>query len=189
MAGDSLRMAMVAGEASGDLLAGLLLEGSRQRWPQLQSDGIGGPRMQEQGFVAHWPSEALAVHGYSLEVLGKVYGIWKIRNQLRERLLRDRPDVFVGVDAPDFNLGLEQSLREQGIPTVHFVCPSIWACRARAPDPAQRRPCAVPVPVRAGAVAATRYPEHLCWPSAGSRAAAGAGSHGSPAGAGFARIG
>ena len=130
MAGDSLRMAMVAGEASGDLLAGLLLEGSRQRWPQLQSDGIGGPRMQEQGFVAHWPSEALAVHGYSLEVLGKVYGIWKIRNQLRERLLRDRPDVFVGVDAPDFNLGLEQSLREQGIPTVHFVCPSIWAWRA-----------------------------------------------------------
>ncbi|MDO5653935.1 MAG: lipid-A-disaccharide synthase [Brachymonas sp.] len=124
-----LRLAMVAGEASGDLLASLLLQGARAHWPALQASGIGGPRMQAEGFVAHWPSEKLAVHGFSLEVLKRVAGIWRIRNQLRARLLQERPDVFIGVDAPDFNLGLEESLREKGIKTVHFVCPSIWAWR------------------------------------------------------------
>lgn len=121
---------MVAGEASGDLLAGLVLDGLRTRWPGLQASGIGGPQMAQRGFQADWPSERLAVHGYSIEVFKRVAGLLRIRKQLRERLLRERPSVFIGVDAPDFNLGLEAALKAQGIPTVHFVCPSIWAWRA-----------------------------------------------------------
>ena len=120
---------MVAGETSGDLLAGLLLDGMQQQWPGVSSYGIGGPCMQQRGFEALWPSERLAVHGYSFEVLIRLWDILSIRKQLRARLLQDRPDVFVGVDAPDFNLGLEQDLRAAGIKTVHFVCPSIWAWR------------------------------------------------------------
>ena len=124
------QVAMVAGEASGDLLAGLVLDGLRIRWPDLQSSGIGGPQMARRGFQAHWPSERLAVHGYSFEVFKRLAGLLRMRKQLRERLLHERPDVFIGVDAPDFNLGLEAALKAQGIPTVHFVCPSIWAWRA-----------------------------------------------------------
>ncbi|WP_040437178.1 lipid-A-disaccharide synthase, partial [Melaminivora alkalimesophila] len=125
------RVVMVAGETSGDLLAGLLLDGLRAQWPQVASMGIGGPRMAERGFDAWWPSERLAVHGYSVELVRRLAGILRIRRQLRARLLGgDRPDVFIGVDAPDFNLGLEAELRAAGIRTVHFVCPSIWAWRA-----------------------------------------------------------
>ncbi|MNZ04089.1 Lipid-A-disaccharide synthase [compost metagenome] len=123
------RVAMVAGETSGDLLAGLLLDGIQRQWPQIQSFGIGGAHMQQRGFNALWPSERLAVHGYSFEVLMRLWDIVSIRKQLRVQLLNDRPDVFVGIDAPDFNLGLEQDLRAAGIKTVHFVCPSIWAWR------------------------------------------------------------
>jgi len=124
------RVAMVAGETSGDLLAGLLLDGLRAKWPGLPSAGIGGPRMAERGFDAWWPSERLAVHGYSLELARRLWGIVQIRKQLRARLLADRPGVFIGVDAPDFNLGLERDLRAAGVKTAHFVCPSIWAWRA-----------------------------------------------------------
>ena len=120
---------MVAGETSGDLLAGLLLQGLQARWPGLSAAGIGGPRMVAQGFDAWWPSERLAVRGY-VEVLRHYRGIVAIRAQLQQSLLRQRPDVFVGVDAPDFNLDLERHLKQAGIPTVHFVCPSVWAWRA-----------------------------------------------------------
>lgn len=123
------RVAMVAGETSGDLLASLLLGGLKARWPGLASMGIGGARMVQQGLDAWWDSERLAVHGYSLEMWLRLAGILRIRRQLRARLLAQRPDVFIGVDAPDFNLGLEQGLRAQGVKTVHFVCPSIWAWR------------------------------------------------------------
>jgi lipid-A-disaccharide synthase len=123
------RFALVAGETSGDLLAGLLLNGLRQRWPDLQAAGIGGSRMIEQGFDAWWPSEKLAVRGY-VEVLRHYREIVGIRGQLKQRLLgADRPDVFIGVDAPDFNLDLEAALKARGIRTVHFVCPSVWAWR------------------------------------------------------------
>jgi len=123
---------MVAGETSGDLLAGLLLDGLRVQWPDVASMGIGGPRMQERGFDAWWPSERLAVHGYSVELVRRLLGLVRIRKALGTRLLTtDRPDVFIGVDAPDFNLGLEARLRAQGVKTVHFVCPSIWAWRAK----------------------------------------------------------
>ena len=120
---------MVAGEASGDLLAGLLLEGMRARWPRLQAQGIGGPRMNAQGFDAWWPHDKLAVRGY-VEVLMHYREIVGIRKQLAQRLLADPPRAFIGVDAPDFNLDLEGQLREKGIKTVHFICPSIWAWRA-----------------------------------------------------------
>jgi len=123
------RVAMVAGETSGDLLAGLLLGGMRTRWPELTASGIGGPKMAAHGFQAHWPYEKLAVHGFNLEVLRRFREIWGIREQLAARLLQERPDVFIGVDAPDFNLGLEARLKAQGIKTVHFVSPSIWAWR------------------------------------------------------------
>ncbi len=122
-------IAMVAGEASGDLLAGLMLEGLRQRWPQLTSFGIGGPQMARHGFDAWWPHHKLSVHGFGWEVLRRYREIVGIRKQLQTRLLEQRPDAFIGVDAPDFNLDLERNLRATGIKTVHFVCPSIWAWR------------------------------------------------------------
>ena len=121
--------AMVAGEASGDMLAGLLLQGLRQRWPQANAHGIGGPRMAEQGFEAWWPHERLAVRGY-VEVLRHYRDIVAIRRELCARLLANPPAIFVGVDAPDFNLDLERQLLLKGVPTVHFVCPSVWAWRA-----------------------------------------------------------
>lgn len=122
------RLAMVAGEASGDLLAGLLLGGLRERWPDLRAVGIGGPKMLAQGFETWWPQDRLAVRGY-VEVLRHYRGIAAIRRQLAERLLAKPPQAFIGVDAPDFNLGLEARLKAGGVKTVHFVCPSIWAWR------------------------------------------------------------
>ena len=124
----ALRLAMVAGEASGDLLAGLLMGGLRQRWPALQAAGIGGPKMAAQGFEAWWPHETLAVRGY-VEVLRHYRGISAIRKTMAARLIASPPQAFIGVDAPDFNLGLEAQLRRAGIKTIHFVCPSIWAWR------------------------------------------------------------
>ena len=131
-------VAMVAGEASGDLLAGLVLDGLRARWPDMQSSGIGGPQMVARGFDALWPSDRLAVHGYSIEVFKRVAGLLRMRAQLRDRLLHERPSVFIGVDAPDFNLGLETALKEGGIRTVHFVCPSIWAWGAERVEKIRR---------------------------------------------------
>ncbi len=124
----SRRVALVAGETSGDLLAGLLLQGLKGRWPDLSAVGIGGAAMAKQGFEAWWSSDKLAVRGY-VEVLRHYREIAGIRTQLRQRLLQERPDAFIGVDAPDFNLDLESSLRSAGVKTVHFICPSIWAWR------------------------------------------------------------
>jgi lipid-A-disaccharide synthase len=124
-----VRLAMVAGEASGDLLGSLLLQGLKDRWPGVQAAGIGGPRLLAQGFEAWWPSAKLSVFGY-VDALRHYRELVGIRNQLRDRLLHQRPDLFIGVDAPDFNFGLEQALKAAGVPTVHFVCPSIWAWRA-----------------------------------------------------------
>jgi lipid-A-disaccharide synthase len=123
------RIAMVAGEASGDLLAGLLLQGLHARWSGLKPAGIGGPNMQRQGFEAWWPHHKLSVHGFSWELLRRYREIIGIRKSLQIRLLQSPPDLFVGVDAPDFNLDLERNLRAAGVKTVHFVCPSVWAWR------------------------------------------------------------
>lgn len=121
--------AMVAGETSGDLLASLLIDGLKTRWPALTCGGIGGSQMIKRGFQAWWPSEKLAVRGY-VEVLRHYLEIVGIREQLKKRLLDQRPDIFIGVDAPDFNLDLEASLKAEGIKTIHFVSPSVWAWRA-----------------------------------------------------------
>ncbi|MFM1907959.1 MAG: hypothetical protein RLZZ591_1636 [Pseudomonadota bacterium] len=128
MARAPLTAALVAGEASGDLLASLLLDGLKVRWPELRTMGIGGPQMVDRGMQAWWPSDKLAVRGY-VEVLRHYREIVGIREQLKRRLLNQKPDIFIGVDAPDFNLDLEASLKHIGIPTVHFVSPSVWAWR------------------------------------------------------------
>ena len=125
---DALRLGMVAGEASGDLLASLLLQGLTARWPSLSASGIGGPKMIALGFDAWWPADKLSLFGY-VDVLLNYRELSGIRNALGDRLIAERPDVFVGVDAPDFNFGLEKRLRDARIKTVHFVCPSIWAWR------------------------------------------------------------
>lgn len=120
---------MAAGEPSGDLLAASLLGGLRTHLPDnTQYYGIGGPRMAAEGFDAHWPMEKLAVRGY-VEALKHIPEILRIRSGLRHQLLTEPPDLFIGVDAPDFNFSLEHKLRDAGIPTMHFVCPSIWAWR------------------------------------------------------------
>jgi lipid-A-disaccharide synthase len=130
MAPEAPRFAMVAGEASGDLLAGMLLAGLRARWPLLRADGIGGPQMAAHGFEAWWPHDKLAVRGY-FEVLKHYREIAGIRKALAARLLAARPDAFIGVDAPDFNLDLEARLKANGVRTIHFVSPSIWAWRGQ----------------------------------------------------------
>jgi lipid-A-disaccharide synthase len=119
----------VAGESSGDLLAGLLISGILKRWPDAHIYGIGGPAMCELGFKALWPSHKLSVRGY-FEVLKHFREILAIRRELKKTLLANPPDLFIGVDAPDFNLSLERDLKNAGIKTLHFVCPSIWAWRA-----------------------------------------------------------
>ena len=122
------RLALVAGESSGDLLAGHLLAALRARWPGLSVGGIGGAQMAAQGFDAWWPMEKLAVRGY-LEVLPRLPELLRIRRQLGDRLLAERPDLFIGVDAPDFNFDLEARLKSAGVKTLHFVSPSFWAWR------------------------------------------------------------
>jgi len=122
------RLAMVAGEPSGDLLAGLLLGGMHQRWPGSKVAGIGGPNMMARGFESWWPYQKLALHGY-VEALMNYRELLGMRNALAARLLADPPEAFIGVDAPDFNLGLEAQLKARGIKAIHFVSPSIWAWR------------------------------------------------------------
>lgn len=126
--GRVLKIAMVAGEASGDLLASHLIAALRERLPEAVFFGIGGPRMESQGFEAFWPMDRLAVMGY-VDALKNYRAIASIRHQLKKRLLQIEPDIFIGVDAPDFNLGLETDLKAAGVRTIHYVSPSIWAWR------------------------------------------------------------
>jgi len=119
---------MVAGEVSGDMLAARLLAGLRPHLPDARFHGIGGPHMQAQGFVSDVAMDKLTVRGL-FEVIPRYREIKGIQNALRDRLLAERPDVFIGADYPGFNLGLEQQLKDAGIPTVHFVSPQIWAWR------------------------------------------------------------
>lgn len=119
---------MVAGEASGDLLGAHLVAALTERRPELRFAGIGGPKMQAEGFDSFYPMEKLSVRGYA-EVLRHYREITGIRRQLTARLVEARPSVFIGIDAPDFNLDLERNLKSAGIPTVHYVSPSIWAWR------------------------------------------------------------
>lgn len=122
------RIAMVAGEASGDLLASHLIRALRARYPDAEFFGIGGPLMQREGFEASVSCERLAVHGY-VDALRRYRELSGIRRGLLARILAERPDAFIGVDAPDFNLWLERRVRDAGMPAIHFVGPSIWAWR------------------------------------------------------------
>lgn len=124
----SLRVGLVAGEPSGDLLAARVMRGLQALSPGMQCQGIGGPAMQQQGLEAWHPMHALSVFGY-VDAIKRLPSLIGIYNNSKKRWLEDKPDVFVGVDAPDFNLRLELQLRKAGIPTVHFVGPSIWAWR------------------------------------------------------------
>lgn len=123
-----LQIAMVAGEASGDLLASHLIRAIRHHVPDAEFFGIGGPKMQAEGFDAIWPAEQLAVHGY-VDALKRYRTLSCIRRALLGRIRGRRPAAFIGVDAPDFNLWLEGKVKQAGIPAIHFVSPSIWAWR------------------------------------------------------------
>src|SRR5262249_17136952 len=122
------RVAIVAGEASGDMLGAALMRALRQRWPQIEFYGIAGPKMIAEGARAIYPTEKLAVRGY-VEVIRSLREILAIRSGIYREIVRDRPDLFIGVDAPDFNLGLESRLRGVGVRAVHYVSPSLWAWR------------------------------------------------------------
>jgi lipid-A-disaccharide synthase len=122
------RIAMVAGEASGDQLGAHLVGALQARRPALRFGGIGGPRMAALGFDVAVPMEKLAVRGYT-EALRHYREIMRIRRTLGDRLLEDPPGLFIGVDASDFNLDLERRLKDAGVPTVHYVSPSVWAWR------------------------------------------------------------
>ncbi|MBI3041511.1 MAG: lipid-A-disaccharide synthase [Betaproteobacteria bacterium] len=130
MARASLTIGVVAGEASGDLLGSRLITALRERLPHARFTGIGGPRMQSTGMEVLYPMEKLAVRGY-VEVARHYLEIAGIRRKLAQRFLDEPPALFVGVDAPDFNLDLELKLRSAGIPTAHLVSPSIWAWRGK----------------------------------------------------------
>lgn len=125
------KLACVAGEPSGDLLAAPVLHALNQipEMAGLSAYGVGGPLMQAEGFDSRWPMETLSVRGY-VEAITQLPAILRLRKELLNTLIQlDRPDVYLGIDAPDFNLGVELKLRAAGIPTVHFVSPSIWAWR------------------------------------------------------------
>jgi lipid-A-disaccharide synthase len=123
-----LRVSMVAAERSGDMLAALLLQGMQKTWPLLQASGIGGPQMDATGFVSRWSCDELSVRGL-VEALWRYRHINGIRKALIQDLRASPPDLYVGVDASDFNLPVERLLRQKGVPTVQLVCPSIWAWR------------------------------------------------------------
>ncbi|NOR20598.1 MAG: lipid-A-disaccharide synthase [Xanthomonadales bacterium] len=123
-----ISIALVAGEASGDQLGAALIRAIRQKNPETRFSGIGGPLMQAAGMDCWWDSSQLSVMGL-FEVISHLPRLVKLRRQLMQRLLELKPAVFIGIDAPDFNLGVEKKLKAQNIPTIHYVSPTVWAWR------------------------------------------------------------
>lgn len=127
---NALHVGILAGESSGDILGAGLMEALRQEHPAIRFSGIGGPLMQQQGLVSRVPMERLSVMGL-VEPLKRLPELLRIRRDIVDHFSSERPDVFIGIDSPDFNLGVEARLRAQGIRTVHYVSPSVWAWRQK----------------------------------------------------------